>query len=129
CRQRGPHSDKGSLMDRMTEYLVRAADMLGLAIETPFRCDLGDGTEAMAVAHFPELGGVSGMLVFRSSQFDRSVSGILQRRGFSCSSFGDPLEAEKFDLEAYREMFVDWGWSSDSKEAPLWMTSEELDDE
>jgi hypothetical protein len=110
-------------MDKMTEYLVRAADELGLAITAPFRCDLGDETAAVAVARFPELGGVNGMLVFRSSQFDRKVCGILRRRGFACSSFGDPLEAEQFDLEAYREMFADWGWASESKEPPLWMTS------
>lgn len=116
-------------MDRMTEYITRAASELGLAIAAPFRCEIGNGTEVVAVAHLPELGAVNGTLVFRSSQFDREIFDILKSRGFACTSFGDPLDSEQYDLEGYREMFADWTWTSTAKEPPHWIMSEECDDE
>ena len=109
-------------MDKMAKYMLQAAEALGLEIVAPFRCDLADGTKVLAVAHLPELRNVNGTLVFRTNQLDRSVFGILQGRGFSCSSFSEPLEREEFDLEVYREVFADWGWASESKEPPSWLT-------
>lgn len=68
-------------MDRMTEYIVRAAHELGLQITAPFCCHLGDAMEVVAVAYLPELGGTNGTLIFRSNQYDRTTFGVLQSRG------------------------------------------------
>jgi hypothetical protein len=108
-------------MDRMTEYIVRAAHELGLQITAPFCCHLGDAMEVVAVAYLPELGGTNGTLIFRSNQYDRTTFGVLQSRGFACSSFDDPLESEQYDLQSYMDMFIDWGWTLDVHNTPSWM--------
>ena len=100
----------------------------GLRSRRPSGCDLGGGVKVVAVAHLPELGGVNGALVLRPSQFDRRVLAALKDRGFACSSFSDPHDSEEYDLEGYREMFIDWGWTSESREAPPWIMPKEADD-
>lgn len=116
-------------MDKMTEYLMRAARELGLTITAPFRCDVDDETEVWAVAHLPELGGVNGTLVFTSDQFDRRVFGFLKGRGFACSSFDEPLDSEEYDIQGCRELFADWGWSSARRDAPPWIVQSEFEGE
>jgi hypothetical protein len=111
-------------MDRMTEYIVRATGELGLAIVAPFRCQLRDGSELVAVALLPELGGPNGTLVLRSGQVDRRVLEELGGRGFACSSFCDPPDSEEYEVDTYREMFMDWSWVSKDKEPPPWMMLE-----
>jgi hypothetical protein len=116
-------------MDKMEMFLSRAANDLGLAIAVPFRCEIGNGIGVVAVAHLPELGGINGTLVFRSDQLDPKILVSLQNRGFACSSFDVPHESEEYDVEVYREMFQDWGWTDTSKEAPQWMKLEESERE
>ena len=110
-------------MSKMSEYLKRAANELGLGIEAPFRCVLEGGVRVEAVAHIPDLGDSNGVLIFHSSQYDRQAYALAKKAGYLCSSFGEPSESEHFDIDSYKEMFVEWGWFSHIKKPPPWMTS------
>ena len=51
------------------------------------------------------------MLVFRKYDDVRLYAETLKRAGYGFSVLDEPQPDEKFDLNAFKEMFLDWGWS------------------
>jgi len=85
---------------------------------------LPSGEKVMAEALLPQLGAPKGMLVFQSFQSDDKVWNIsneLSKLGFGCSMYCEPPPEEIFDAENYKEMFVEWGWTSEADLMPEWM--------
>jgi hypothetical protein len=41
----------------------------------------------------------------------RLYAETLKRAGYGFSVLDEPQPDEKFDLNAFKEMFLDWGWS------------------
>jgi hypothetical protein len=109
-------------MNRMQEWLKRAADELGVRILVGFEAKLSDGNMMFTQALFPDLGGPLGMIVMASSdQTETSIARDLLAHGFAISTFSEPLPNEEFDLNNYSEMFSEWGWTGDEDSRPSWI--------
>lgn len=93
---------------------------LRLSIDYPVL--LMDGRSVQSQAFFPDLGGDEGTLVFSFQQeLDAEARGELIRRGYSLSTFSEPLNGERFDVQSYASMFRDWGWTGKLGEKPVFM--------
>ena len=68
----------------------------------------------IAQARIPELGADNGILIFKSFETVRHLTADLVAAGYAYSILSEPTKFEKFDINSYREMFVDWGWKSDN---------------
>lgn len=109
-------------MNRMQEYLVRAADELGIRVEVAYPIILSDGRKLISQARFPDLGNASGTLVFCSSDnVDVNARRELKAHGCGISTFSEPLPNEVFDAGNYAEMFAEWGWTGELTSKPSWI--------
>jgi hypothetical protein len=110
-------------MNRMQEWLVIAAEELGIRVFPAYVAVLSNGKQIPALALFPDLGGVFGTLVFNSTDaLDPEARRDLVAQGYSMSTFSEPPPKEEFDLESYVEMFSEWGWTSNGVQKPTWMS-------
>jgi hypothetical protein len=110
-------------MNRMQEWLVHAAQELGVRVALAYVAVLSDGKQIPTQALFPDLGGAFGTLVFDSTDvLDPEARRDLVAQGYSISMFSEPLPKEEFDLESYAEMFSEWGWTSNEMQKPTWMS-------
>lgn len=107
-------------MNRMQEWLTRAAEELSVRIFIGYCAKLPDGNSIQTQALFPDLGGALGIIVI-SELIDASILRHWVAQGFGYSVFSEPLPNEEFDLNNYSEMFSDWGWTSNGSSKPLWM--------
>lgn len=109
-------------MNRMQEWLARAAEQLGIRVEIGFIATLSNGSKLTSQALFPDLGSALGTLVFSSQDaVDRATRGDLVAQGYGISTFSEPLPQEVFDVDSYAEMFAEWGWTGTAREKPTWM--------
>lgn len=110
------------MLNRLQEELSRAAKELGLRIVVGYAARLQNGSAVTAQALFPDLGGALGTIVFDSADTcDAETRRALVAKGFSISTFSQPLGSEDFDLDSYAEMFEEWGWTNDEHRKPDWM--------
>jgi hypothetical protein len=110
-------------MNRMQEWLARAAKELDVRIIVGYVAHLPDGNSFPTQALFPDLGAVLGTIVLDSAyKYDAVVRHRLLEQGFTISTFSEPLPNEEFDLEGYAEMFSEWGWTGDKSLKPEWMS-------
>ena len=109
------------MMNRMQQWLARAAEELGVRMVVGYVVHLSDGIAFPTQALFPDLGGSLGMLVLDSRDtLDAPTRSALIDQGFSISAFSEPLPREEFDIDSYAEMFAEWGWTSE-RSKPTWM--------
>ena len=101
--------------------LVRAAENLGLEVIAPYTFELPSGLQLNADALFPELGAPKGTIVVALRKAAPSVAHELHAIGYTMSSMSEPIKGQDFDLDSYREMFKEWGWSSEARERPSWL--------
>jgi len=110
------------MLNRIQEWLTRAAAELGIRIVVGYAARLSDGTAFPTQALFPDLGGALGTIVLDSTDScDAAIRRHLIAQGFSISTFSEPLANEEFDVGSYAEMFAEWGWTSDDLQKPDWM--------
>jgi hypothetical protein len=110
-------------MNRMQEWLVHAAQELGVRVVLAYVAVPSNGKQIPTQALFPDLGGAFGTLVFDSTDIlDPEAGRDLVAQGYSISTFSEPLPKEEFDLESYAEMFSEWGWTSNEMQKPTWMS-------
>ena len=110
-------------MNRMQEWLLHAAQELGVRTVLAYVAVLSDGRQISTQALFPDLGGAFGTLVFDSADvLDPEARRDLVGQGYSISTFSEPLPKEVFDLESYVETFSEWGWTSNDMQKPTWMS-------
>jgi hypothetical protein len=110
------------MMNRMQQWLARAAEELGVRIVVGYVVHFPDGTAFPTQALFPDLGGALGTLVLDSSDtLDAPTWDALMDQGFATSAFSAPLPDEEFDIGSFADMFAEWGWTSDDKPKPTWM--------
>ena len=108
-------------MSRLSEWLWRACSALGVRAELGFRLVLQDGTEVHTIARLPDLGAPKGMLLLASYDQVHSHSQVLLDAGYGYSVLNEPRPQEDFDLDSFRDMFKDWGWSGEVTRKPQWM--------
>lgn len=62
-----------------------------------------------------------GILIFDwADEVDAHARRALETMGIGVSTFGEPGSEEKFEIEGYKEMFIDWGWTGPDDEKPQW---------
>lgn len=109
-------------MNKLREYLLRAGQDLGISVIAPFALTLRSGNKFHAEALLPEFGALHGTIVCLSASAYLDVLDEIKEMGYTCSSFEEPLPNEDYDLESYKEMLLDWGWTSKEKPKPSWMS-------
>lgn len=82
---------------------------------------LPDGTVLTPFARMCDLGAPKGMLLFTSFSEIRDYYESLLEQGFGFSVLTEPPPNEEFDIDTYREVFRDWGWSGEEDQAPSWL--------
>jgi hypothetical protein len=114
-------------MNRMQEYLVRAAKILSMKITIDPSFRLSNGKLLFFDALLHNLSNRNGIFVWNSDhniQLESEAREELNRSGFGVSEFGGPSKSEMFDIDNYIEMFSEWGWSGEADERPAWMLDE-----
>lgn len=109
---------------RLRERLKRAGDELGLRIEFDPRLSVRGALDLTPVARLLDFGADNGMLIFVDGRDLLSCTEQLLDAGFGYSVLGDGSPTEEFDLESFKEMSIDWGWSGCSESKPAWMPAE-----
>jgi hypothetical protein len=110
-------------MNRMQEFLARAAQELGVRVFLAYVAVLSNGRQIPTQALFSDLGGTFGTIVFDSTDVpDLESERDLVAQGYSISTYLQPPPTEEFDLESYAEMFSEWGWTSNEMQKPAWMS-------
>jgi hypothetical protein len=106
----------------MQEWLARAASQLDLQVCIDFSVPLADGRTLRSQAHFPDLGGDKGTLIFTFQQdLDAVARRELKNHGYALSTFSEPLDNESFDIQSYASMFREWGWTGALGAKPRFM--------
>ncbi len=109
-------------MSKLQEYLVRAAQALGLRLSLDYAITFADGKTISFEVYLPDLGRASGTLVTNSSfKLDSAKRQELLTRGIGLTTYGEPPPNEIFEIEGYIEMFSEWGWAADIDRKPSWV--------
>jgi hypothetical protein len=108
-------------MKRLPEWLWRACAELGLRVDLDFKLSLPNGLEMSVVARIRDLGAANGMLIFESYDEISNFTKELLDAGYGFSVLDEPSPQEGFDLDSFKEMFIDWGWSGELGHKPAWM--------
>ena len=109
---------------KLRERLSKACTLLGLEIDIAFKAKLPSGHVISTVARISKLGAPKGMLIVTSFDDVREASDELTSAGYGYSVMSEPPSDESFDLDAYVDVFSDWGWSGEDTERPLWFLVE-----
>jgi hypothetical protein len=110
-------------MSKLKIELEKACAELGLSVKFDERISVNGKDNLKPLAHIESIGAPNGMLIFLSFEPIRSAGQDLCKQQFAYSVLSEPRPNEKFDLNSYKEMFVDWGWSGSPDAKPAWLTS------
>ena len=97
-------------MTRLQEWLKTAGAAAGIKVTAPYFVDVGSGERIVTEALVVGLGGDRGMLVVTSFDAIRPYTAELLRAGYGCTTLSEPGPNERLDLDAFMDMFRDWGW-------------------
>ena len=91
---------------------------LGFVITCPYALNYR-AQEFLFVAHLPQFGAISGMLV--QTEYDSSAleAALACNFGYSCV----PETEEPYDRLSFIDLLCDWGWSAVSVPPPEWYKS------
>jgi hypothetical protein len=89
--------------------------MLGLGVDLDFTVVVGHEQALRAVARIHNVGMINGMLIFYAYDDVQPYADELVRAGYGYAILDEPLINEEFDLDAYRDMFIDWGWQGSNE--------------
>ena len=108
-------------MSDLLNTLARACAALGLTVENDRVVEIPGGPPLLPLARIPSLGAPNGMLIFRNYDDVRPRAEDLLLANYAYSVLDEPRSGELFDIESFKEMFADWGWSGDPLSRPVWM--------
>ena len=97
-------------MERLQEWLELAGKEMGVSVIAPFNLVLSSGKELQVPALVAGIGGREGMLIVTSFNDIRDYVDELVSAGYGYSTLSEPEPNEKLDIDAFKEMFRDWGW-------------------
>lgn len=98
-------------MTKLQTWVQRACDEVGLKVDLDFDVTFPDGRDVRSIARIRDIGDENGMLIFSNYEKVRGCFENLILLGYGYTVFGEPGGNEVFDLESYKEMFSDWGWT------------------
>jgi hypothetical protein len=97
-------------MDRLLPWLKLACTAFHLRIEESYQIQLTQGRKITALARISDGGQGDGMLIFEDYDYIKEYLMPITEFGYGYSILEEPFAHEVFDLEQYREMFLDWGF-------------------
>jgi hypothetical protein len=97
-------------MGRLLPWLKLACSALNLKIDEGFTVQFKDGKKITALARIFGTGQEEGMLIFEDYDCIKEHVNLITGSGFGYSVLEEPFEHEVFDLDQYKEMFLDWGF-------------------
>lgn len=106
-------------MNKTQGFLLRARKDLGLRVIIPFELHLDSKRKLSAEALLPDLGYPNGTIVSQSSDNFLALVEELGALRYGLSVYGEPSPNEEYDVESYKDMFIEWGWGS-KNEKPSW---------
>jgi hypothetical protein len=95
------------LMSKKQDFLQRACDLLGLQIQFNCKIKLTSGSEVVVEAVISQPNNRFKMYVFEKIPAISDLS-VITDEGNGFTSFGNPRDAEKFDIKSYADMFKEW---------------------
>ena len=95
---------------RREQELAKACGALGICLDIGFALRCPNGHVIRSIARVRDVGATNGMLIVGSSDDVWEYRAYLDTAGFGFSVLGEPVDNEAFDIEGYRDMFLDWGW-------------------
>ena len=98
-------------MTILCDWLLKACDLLGLDADINFKVVVGNGRTLHAIVRIRSIGAENGMLIFGSFDEVSPYVDELLRAGYGFTVLSEPYVGEQFDLDSYRNLFRDWGWS------------------
>lgn len=114
----------------LIECLIRVCTTLGLEIEPAFVLRTADGRDVEVDARLPQFGGPCGMLVVGDYATIASIAKDIPDLGYGFSTFAphftiDERVGSEEEMESWKDVFRDWGWSANVSERlrPEWMES------
>lgn len=105
-------------MTKLESWILQACKAFGLQADFDFVLDVDDAHRIRPIARIRNLGARNGMLIFRNYDDVRSYAEGLARAGYGYSTLDEPSANETFDLESFKEMFIEWGWSGSDADRP-----------
>ena len=108
--------------DDLSSYWQQAGWLLGFAVESPYVVMLADGLSLKFAARLPDFGAPGGMLLSDSYGHFAPHATELARAGYGYSVL-DASANEAVLRENVIELLQDWGWSSTSTCAPVWLNA------
>jgi hypothetical protein len=103
------------------EALSKACTALGLTFEAGYVVKIDENVVLKTVGRIRELGDDNGMLVLARYDEVEPFTQRLADLGYGFSVLGEPKDAAVFDLDGYKRIFRDWGWSGALGSKPSWM--------
>jgi hypothetical protein len=107
--------------DNQNNWIFHGATILNVAIEFNYRLNLGDGTTLSALARFPTFGAPNGMLIFTKYDQVKPFWRHLGEMGYGFSVLDTVGSERRIDIDSYRAMLIDWGWSGYPEHKPDWI--------
>jgi hypothetical protein len=98
-------------MTRLQEWLKVAGSAAGIPVKAPFSVALPSGASVEAAALIVGIGSPRGMIVVTSFDQIRDHVQELVTTGYGYTTLSEPSQNESLDIESFKEMFRDWGWS------------------
>lgn len=104
--------------------MIKASELLGLSCIQNYIVRLEGGAEVVADCYMPNFSNSSGILIYDSAHYEAYTKhrDELIQMGFGGSSW-DLYDEDlaSFDLEGFKEMFSEWGWTGDEHLKPDWI--------
>jgi hypothetical protein len=95
----------------LEEHIHLACQALGLHATIGFTVQLAGVPDIRSVAMVSGVGDENGMLIFRHWADVEPVADRVASLGYGYSVMDDPGSDEPFNLEAWKDVFLDWGWA------------------
>ena len=108
-------------MNKLIEIWKKAAQDLGLDLQTPFSLQLPSGTQINATLLVRNFGARNGMLIFTRSQEVWDARSELADQGYGFSVWSVPGMDEVYVRNGYIEVLSDWGWAGPPGKKPTWL--------
>jgi hypothetical protein len=98
-------------MSKLLEWLELACSALNLDLDINYSIDMNSGQSLVALARIRNIGAKNGMLIISSSNQVAQFVSQLSIMGYGFAVLDEPRPDEDFNLESFREMFGDWGYT------------------
>jgi len=105
----------------LREEFQRASDELDVRVEFDFTPSIPDALDLRPVLRLPDFGAANGMLIFRTYDEIRHCRQQVVDSGYGFSVLEEARLGEPFDIEVFKEMFIEWGWAGSPVSKPAWM--------